>query len=246
MRPTSLFIQRRCHRAGRNPVQQCSVSRGSTASFARNAAGSRHSLCQRWVNAPSPQQLGLQNIQHCAIQGRHRRRNRLARHTAGGRVRRTTCRADRPVQRDQRAPVHPAQRQRQAESFSNAQCFTSLDSVSFAHNGFAPLTLLNGWANAPFRPASRVREYLGRCAPEAPSPRRGQSGPCPARQRPANAERVRSGRPVQRDQRAPSISKPNGVVTVQAETGGVQQCPVFHLARRHIVRPMSIARLVER
>jgi hypothetical protein len=41
----------------------------------------------------------------------------------------------------------------QAEtSFSNAQCLTSLDGASFARvtTGFAPLTLINGWVNAPF------------------------------------------------------------------------------------------------
>ena len=37
-------------------------------------------------------------------------------------------------------------------SFTNAQCFTSLDGVSFAPSasGFAPLSLLNGWFGAPF------------------------------------------------------------------------------------------------
>src|SRR5215467_2359322 len=41
----------------------------------------------------------------------------------------------------------------QAEtSFSNAQCFTSLDGASFAPttSGFTALTLINGWNNAPF------------------------------------------------------------------------------------------------
>ena len=35
-------------------------------------------------------------------------------------------------------------------TFSNAQCFTSLDGASFTLNDFTPLTLLNGWTNAPF------------------------------------------------------------------------------------------------
>ena len=36
--------------------------------------------------------------------------------------------------------------------FSNAQCFTSLDGVWFVSNsaGYTPLTLINGWTNAPF------------------------------------------------------------------------------------------------
>ncbi|MGB9234060.1 MAG: hypothetical protein WCC04_06570 [Terriglobales bacterium] len=42
----------------------------------------------------------------------------------------------------------------QAESgtFSNAQCFTSLDGASFAlsDSGFTDLTLINGWTNAPY------------------------------------------------------------------------------------------------
>ncbi|HEX3653704.1 MAG TPA: hypothetical protein VHU18_12870 [Rhizomicrobium sp.] len=41
----------------------------------------------------------------------------------------------------------------QAETdFSNAQCFTSLDGVTFAttSNGFTALSLINGWTNAPF------------------------------------------------------------------------------------------------
>jgi hypothetical protein len=37
-------------------------------------------------------------------------------------------------------------------AFSDAQCYTSLDGVSFAKNanGFTALTLVNGWTNAPF------------------------------------------------------------------------------------------------
>jgi hypothetical protein len=41
----------------------------------------------------------------------------------------------------------------QAETaLSDARCFTSLDGASFASSGssFTPLTLVNGWANAPF------------------------------------------------------------------------------------------------
>ncbi|HET6842985.1 MAG TPA: hypothetical protein VFK06_15125 [Candidatus Angelobacter sp.] len=35
-------------------------------------------------------------------------------------------------------------------TFSNAQCFTSLDGAWFALPGFTNLTLINGWTNAPF------------------------------------------------------------------------------------------------
>jgi hypothetical protein len=40
----------------------------------------------------------------------------------------------------------------EAQTFSNAQCFTSLDGTWFAPaaTGFKPLTLINGWTNAPF------------------------------------------------------------------------------------------------
>jgi hypothetical protein len=46
-------------------------------------------------------------------------------------------------------------------TFSNAQCFTSLDGASFAksNNLFTPLTLVNGWTGAPFgtaNPAART------------------------------------------------------------------------------------------
>ncbi len=42
--------------------------------------------------------------------------------------------------------------QAEGGTFSNAQCFTSLDGASFALNatGFTSLTLINGWTNAPF------------------------------------------------------------------------------------------------
>jgi hypothetical protein len=42
--------------------------------------------------------------------------------------------------------------QAEGGTFSNAQCFTSLDGASFAKSAtsFTPLTLQNGWTNAPF------------------------------------------------------------------------------------------------
>jgi hypothetical protein len=42
--------------------------------------------------------------------------------------------------------------QAEDNTLSNAQCFTSLDGVSFAENstGYYPLSLVNGWTNAPF------------------------------------------------------------------------------------------------
>jgi hypothetical protein len=46
--------------------------------------------------------------------------------------------------------------QAEGGKFSNAQCFTSLDGASFARTttGYTPLTLQNGWANAPFGTSS--------------------------------------------------------------------------------------------
>ena len=53
----------------------------------------------------------------------------------------------------------------QAETtFSNAQCFTSLDGASFApaSTGFTGLTLINGWTNAPFSTSNAaVRKING-------------------------------------------------------------------------------------
>jgi hypothetical protein len=49
-------------------------------------------------------------------------------------------------------------------SFSNAQCFTSLDGASFAPaaSGFTALTLVNGWTNAPFATSNAaVRKING-------------------------------------------------------------------------------------
>jgi hypothetical protein len=50
------------------------------------------------------------------------------------------------------------------DPFSNAQCFTSLDGVSFAKSAksFTALTLQNGWANAPFGTSNAaVRNVAG-------------------------------------------------------------------------------------
>jgi hypothetical protein len=49
-------------------------------------------------------------------------------------------------------------------TFANAQCFTSLDGASFALSaaGYTPLSLLNGWTNAPFSTsAAAVRVVNG-------------------------------------------------------------------------------------
>jgi hypothetical protein len=47
-------------------------------------------------------------------------------------------------------------------TFSNAQCFTSLDGASFAPNGtgFTALPLINGWINAPFSTSNAAAKLV--------------------------------------------------------------------------------------
>jgi hypothetical protein len=51
----------------------------------------------------------------------------------------------------------------EAVKFSNAQCFTSLDGASFAQSVASPtpLTLLNGWTNAPFSTSDAAVSLIG-------------------------------------------------------------------------------------
>ncbi len=44
--------------------------------------------------------------------------------------------------------------------FSDAQCFTSLDGASFALSGSTPLTLENGWTNAPYSTSDAAATYV--------------------------------------------------------------------------------------
>src|SRR5579859_5739258 len=48
-------------------------------------------------------------------------------------------------------------------TFSNAACFTSLDGVSYAKStkSFSPLTLVNGWTNAPFGTSNAEVRNIG-------------------------------------------------------------------------------------
>ena len=46
-------------------------------------------------------------------------------------------------------------------SFSDAQCFTSLDGASFALSAFAPLQLKNGWTGGPFGTALPGLKTIG-------------------------------------------------------------------------------------
>src|SRR4029077_11903429 len=53
--------------------------------------------------------------------------------------------------------------QQQDSGFADAQCFTSLEGVSFATSatGFTGLTLQNGWTNAPFGTANAAVALAG-------------------------------------------------------------------------------------
>jgi hypothetical protein len=53
--------------------------------------------------------------------------------------------------------------EQQDSGFANAQCFTSLEGVSFATSatGFTALTLQNGWANAPFSTSNAAVALAG-------------------------------------------------------------------------------------
>ena len=111
----------------------------------------------------------------------------------------------------------------QAEkSFSNAQCFTSLDGASFAHNGagFTPLTLINGWVNAPFSTGVASYEnilgvvhFRGAIATAKANP---VPFVLPASVRPTKNVYVQVDLCNATNGRL--FIQPNGVVTVQAET----------------------------
>jgi hypothetical protein len=110
----------------------------------------------------------------------------------------------------------------QAENlFSYAQCFTSLDGVSFAPNsmGFTPLTLINGWTNYTFgtsnaavRTINGVVHFKGAIATAGTNT---EPFVLPVGSRPAKVVYV----PVDLCNSANGrlIISPNGVVIVQAE-----------------------------
>jgi hypothetical protein len=110
----------------------------------------------------------------------------------------------------------------QAEtSFSNAQCFTSLDGASFDKNTtiFTPLALVNGWSGAPFgaapatfRGISGYVQFKGAIAGGTSS----QAFTLPVGSRPGKSVYV----PIDlcNATNGRLIIQPTGVVTVQAET----------------------------
>jgi hypothetical protein len=115
-------------------------------------------------------------------------------------------------------------------TFSNAQCFTSLDGASFAKSAssFTPLALQNGWTNAPFstsnaavRVISGIVHFKGAIATTGTNP---VPFTLPAGFRPATAVYVAVDLCNATNGRLDI--QPSGVVTVEAEGGvfGNAQC----------------------
>ena len=113
-------------------------------------------------------------------------------------------------------------------NFSNAQCFTSLDGVSFAKSGqfFTKLTLINGWTNAPFgtskaqvHGSSGVVHFKGALATSGTN-----SAPfkLPKAFRPHKNVFVKVDLCNATNGRL--FIKPSGVVTVEAQTFSNAQC----------------------
>jgi hypothetical protein len=107
-------------------------------------------------------------------------------------------------------------------AFSNAQCFTSLDGASFALSAtnFTPLTLINGWTNAPFGTSNAAVEavngivhFKGAIATAGTNP---QPFTLPVKFRPVTAVYV----PIDlcNATNGRLFIEPSGAVFVQAET----------------------------
>jgi hypothetical protein len=116
-------------------------------------------------------------------------------------------------------------------TFSNAQCFTSLDGASFARtaSSFTSLTLKNGWTNAPFatskaavRTISGIVHFKGAIATAGTNavPFR-----LPSAFRPATAVYVQVDLCNANNGRL--FIQPSGVVTVQAEGGTFSHAQCF-------------------
>jgi hypothetical protein len=110
----------------------------------------------------------------------------------------------------------------QAEtSFSNAQCFTSLEGASYAPNtaGVTPLTLINGWVNAPFSTTIAAFRYISGVVRFSGAIATTKTNPVPfilpAAVRPAKNVYVQVDLCNATNGRL--FIQPSGVVTVQAE-----------------------------
>src|ERR1700722_3966584 len=114
--------------------------------------------------------------------------------------------------------------------FSNAQCFTSLDGVSFPKNaaGFTALTLVNSWTNAPFSTRNAaVKNVSGIVHLEGAiaSGSTGEAFVLPAGLRPATDVYVKVDLCDATNGRL--WIQHNGVVTVQAEGGTFSNAQCF-------------------
>ena len=121
--------------------------------------------------------------------------------------------------------------QAEGGAFSNAACFTSLDGVSFAKSAssFTPLTLQNGWFNAPFgtsapavRTISGIIHLKGAIATSGTNP---VPFTLPAAFRPASTVFVAVDLCTATNGRLQI--EPTGVVTVQAEGGAFSNAACF-------------------
>ena len=118
----------------------------------------------------------------------------------------------------------------EAATFSNAQCFTSLDGASFANTtvGYTPLTLQNGWTNGPFGTSSAEAASISGIVHLKGAISSGTSSvvlTLPAQFRPATNVFV----PVDlcNATKGTLFITPSGVVTVEAQGGGLSNAQCF-------------------
>src|ERR1700720_3065857 len=124
-------------------------------------------------------------------------------------------------------------------TFSNAQCFTSLDGAWFvpAPGGFQPLSLINGWTNAPFVTSNAaagnvygVVYFKGAIATAGTNP---EPFVLPVRFRPVTNVYV----PINlcNATKGRIVIQTNGVVFVQAEGGTFSNAQCFTMRLRSFI-----------
>ena len=127
-------------------------------------------------------------------------------------------------------------------TFSNAQCFTSLDGAWYGPTttGYSALALINGWTNGPFSTSIAAAAnawgsvyFKGAIATTGTNAQPFTLGP---RFRPITNVYVNVD--LCNATKGRLFIQTSGVVTVQAETS-LQQCTVLHVARRRFVRPVT-------
>jgi hypothetical protein len=115
-------------------------------------------------------------------------------------------------------------------TFSNAQCFTSLEGVSFARTttGFTSLALQNGWTNAPFATSAAMAADVGGIVHLKGAVASGASGiisTLPAELRPATDVYVNTN--LCAATRGRIHVQPSGAVIVEAEGGTFSNAQCF-------------------